>query len=242
MVSSLCVCNSSGSLLRSFQVQMAPLSVMPHAVHLFLEQVSHGLWDNSWFYINSPHVLQIGPQVEEGDAESENDHPRAVSLRPFRELSLETLSFPEYSEEFPHDPWTLGFTGRPGGPDFYINKVDNRKAHGPGGQYHHELDEFADSCFAKVIKGFDTLEDIAKIATILEGDYKHFFEFPVHIVKTVILHNSITVEEADAVNRIAGFGNIKLRANNDDAEDKVRTTRQKQGHFPKPEIEDQVEP
>jgi hypothetical protein len=134
---------------------MAPLSDMPHAVHLFLEQVSHELWDNSWFYINGPHVLQAGPQVEEGDGTGED--PRSVSLRPFHELDLEKMSFPEYSENFPHVPWTLGFTGRPGGPDFYINKVDNRYAHGPGGQHHHDLQELADSCFAKVIKGFEAL-------------------------------------------------------------------------------------
>jgi cyclophilin family peptidyl-prolyl cis-trans isomerase len=239
MFSSLCVHNSSDSLMRSFQVQMAPLSEMPHAVHLFMEQVSHELWDNSWFYINGPHVIQAGPQVEEGSG-NEGEDPRAVSLRPFRELSLETMSFPEYSKEFPHVPWTLGFTGRPGGPDFYINKVDNTYAHGPGGQDHHDLQEFADSSFAKVIKGFDTLEDIARLGTILDGDYQYFFEYPVHIVKVSILKNAIPVD-SDAAKKVAGFGEIKLRASSNDGGDGGSGPK-KQPHFPKPRIEAQVEP
>ena len=66
---------------------------MPHAVHLFLEQVMHGLWNNAWFYLNGPHVIQGGPQAdEEGGA----------TLNRFKELSLDTLAFPEYSPEFPH--------------------------------------------------------------------------------------------------------------------------------------------
>jgi hypothetical protein len=69
---------------------------MPHAVHLFLEQVVHGLWNNAWFYLNGPHVLQGGPQSQDG----EENHGEA--LRRFQELKLDTLAFPEYSEEFPH--------------------------------------------------------------------------------------------------------------------------------------------
>ena len=51
---------------RHFVVECAPLDLMPHAVHLFLEQVMHGLWNNAWFYLNGPHVIQGGPQADEG--------------------------------------------------------------------------------------------------------------------------------------------------------------------------------
>lgn len=173
---------------QTFTVEMAPLDSMPHAVHLFLEQVSHQLWDNAWFYINGPHVFQAGPQANEDELEAAmaaGQDERSMALRPFRELQLDTLSFPEYSEDYPHLPWTLGFTGRPGGPDFYINKIDNVKAHGPGGQYQHELEEFADSCFAKVIEGMGTLYELGRAPTILDeqDDYHYYFTEPIQIVK-----------------------------------------------------------
>lgn len=166
---------------------------MPHAIHLFLEQVSHKLWDNAWFYINGPHVLQAGPQADEDEIDRLHDlmedyDERELAVRPFREKNLESLSFPEYSNEYQHIPWTLGFTGRPGGPDFYINKVNNSESHGPGGQQHHSIAEFADACFARVYSGFDTLDAIFRSPIITDDpQYKYFFEDPVHIIKTTIL-------------------------------------------------------
>lgn len=214
---------------------MAPLDVMPHAAHIFLEQVDHGLWNNAWFYINGPHVIQAGPQAADGD---ESNEPRESALRPFRELSLDSLAYPEYSAQFPHLPWTLGFTGRPGGPDFYINKVDNSVAHGPGGQHQHELEEFADPCFCRVVKGFETLEDIARVSTILEGEYQFFFEYPVHIVHAHVVKDPIHVDQ-DALNqRQAGFGNIELRSGESPESEKMDHV---QHHFEKPKIEHQVE-
>lgn len=101
--------------IQHFTVEMAPLEYMPHAVKLFLEQVIHGLWDNGWFYINGPHVIQGGPMVpDENDFDHLYQDERSAALHPFRELQLDTLAFPEYSESFPHQPYTLGFTGRPG--------------------------------------------------------------------------------------------------------------------------------
>ena len=166
---------------------------MPHAVHLFLEQVAHGLWNNAWFYINGPHVVQVGPQpsnVVPGPGHAVDEDDRTMALRPFRDLQLDTLTFPEYSAEYPHVPWTLGFTGRPGGPDFYINKVDNSVAHGPGGQFQHDLSEHADSCFAKVIKGFDTLTAMTEAPTVEEhNEFQYFYEEPIHITKVAIVES-----------------------------------------------------
>jgi len=105
---------------RSFVVQMAPIDEVPHAVHLFLEQVEHGLLNGCFFYLNGPHVVQAGPQL------AVNGEDRSQYLAPFKAAGLDVLSFPDYSEEFPHTELTLGYTGRPGGIDWYINKV--RKA------------------------------------------------------------------------------------------------------------------
>jgi len=226
---------------RFFVVEMAPVTVMPHAIHLFLEQVSHGLWDNAWFYINGPHLIQVGPQAE--DESEDEEEARKIAVQPFKDEFLDTLSFPEYSADFTHKPWTLGYTGRPGGPDFYINKIDNTEAHGPGGQYQHDLNEFADPCFAKVIKGFNILEEVAGEATILEGDYKYFFEYPVHIVKAIVLKKPITVEASVLEARKEGFGHIPLREWDEEFERKKAENRNQklQRHFPKQQIEHQTE-
>ena len=41
-------------------------------------------------------------------------------------------------------------------------QINNEEDHGPFGQEHHALDEFADSCFAKIVSGFDTLSEIIR--------------------------------------------------------------------------------
>jgi hypothetical protein len=193
---------------------MAPLEEMPHAVHLFLEQVAHKLWDNGWFYLNGPHVFQAGPQVpddEEYEALLEKGtDERTLALKPFKDLQLDSLAFPEYSDKYPHLPWTLGFTGRPGGPDFYINKVDNIKAHGPGGQTHHDLVEHADPCFAKIISGMDTIAMMANAPTIrTEGDnHRFFFEEPVQIVKVRIVQHPSKLANLSKM-AAAALGNSK---------------------------------
>jgi len=156
-------------------LELAPLNLMPHAVHLFLEQVYHELWDNTWFYLNGPHVLQAGPQDWDDDTAGK-------ALQRFLDTQLDTLAFPEYSKDFPHVPWTLGFTGRPGGPDWYINKVDNTEPHGPGGQYQHQLIEQADPCFAKVVEGKETLEAVFGMATYpATHQFAYFLQEPVEI-------------------------------------------------------------
>lgn len=216
---------------RSFLLEMAPLESMPHSVHLFMEQVSHKLWDNAYFYLNGPHVLQGGPQAEEGAEEATGLDERQLALQPFRELQLAHLAFPEYSIDFPHVPWTVGFTGRPGGPDFYINKVDNTMAHGPGGQYQHDLDEFADPCFAKVVGGFDTLHAMFDQTTYADDStYAFFLEQPVRIVKAIV-KGSLT--------------GLPIEPNPTGTEDVVKPpagSRKRRRKMIKPHIEHQVEP
>ena len=65
------------------------------------------------------------------------------------------LAFQEYDAAFPHEKFTLGFAGRPGGPEFYISTVSNVANHGPGSQGSRTE---ADSCFAKVVAGFDVVK------------------------------------------------------------------------------------
>jgi len=129
-------------------IEMAPTNLMPHSVHLFLFQVLHKLWDGTSFAINAPHIMQAGAYSPEG---------KSVRQR-FKDAGIETVAFQEYSSKFTHEKWHIGFAGRPGGPDIYINKMDNTLNHGPGGQAHHHLEEEADPAFAKVVGRKDVLQ------------------------------------------------------------------------------------
>jgi hypothetical protein len=189
------------AVLRKFVIELAPLDAVPHAVHFFLEQVAHQLWDGTYFYLNGPHVVQVGPQYFEADME--HDHPddiipfykkdedrnRAMALQYFREFDLEKLAFPDYSETYPHRAWTVGFAGRPSGPDFYVNKVDNTDAHGPGGQNHHALgEEQGDPCFGTITSGRDTVARIFSQKTHSDkSEWHYFFEDPVEIKSARII-------------------------------------------------------
>lgn len=75
------------------------------------------------------------------------------------------LLFPEYSQEFPHVAGTLGFGGRPGGPNFYFNLKDNDETHGLGGSTGSTefILEEPDSCFAKIVHGNEIVNDMMKL-------------------------------------------------------------------------------
>jgi len=140
----------------TFVVEMAPLDLMPHSVHHFLEMVSHGLLVGTSFHRNAHHVIQAGPTPY---YKSEGKNLR----KGFTENRLTSVAFQEYSPEFPHEKYTLGFAGRPGGPDWYVSTVDNTKNHGPGGQSSYALASEADPCFGKVISGFDAVDRVHKM-------------------------------------------------------------------------------
>jgi len=140
--------------VRAFVVELADLDTMPHSVHIFLEQVAGQLWDNTAFIINPGHVLQAAAVSGDGTVADR------AKLEPFIQSRLRNVAFQEYNQTYPHERWTLGFAGRPGGPDFYINTANNTLPHGPGGQKHHELTDDADPCFGKVVDGLAVIKDM----------------------------------------------------------------------------------
>lgn len=100
----------------SFIVELAPVGLMPYTVNFFLEQVSRGLYNGCSFHRNAGHVIQGGPVTNHLNA--------GTNLRKkFKEADLGSVAFQEYHADFPHKKYTLGFAGRPGGPDFYISTV-----------------------------------------------------------------------------------------------------------------------
>lgn len=147
-------------------IEMAPVEEHPHAAYWFLEQVRLKLYDGFSFHRNAGHVIQAGAAVN-----FLSDPKNPPSEKPFRDAGYHSLLFQEYSENFPHVKYTMGFAGRPGGPSFYINMMDNSKIHGPGGQRNHDDPSEADTCFAKVIEGFDVVDRIHKLP-VEDGSYK----------------------------------------------------------------------
>jgi len=148
-----------------FTIETAPNDLMPHSVRTFMELVESGLYDGTVFIHDTEHITLASPMGTEGEAKPQ-------------ELT-KTLVFPEYSDLFPHDKFTLGFSGRPGGPDFYINMGNNSVDHGPGGQVAHALVEEADSCFGKIIIGKDIVNKfhaMQKKAESLQGEKLLFSE------------------------------------------------------------------
>jgi cyclophilin family peptidyl-prolyl cis-trans isomerase len=122
----------------SFVIEMAPLDLMPHSVYTFLEMVSNGILDGCSFILNALHVLKAAPLPFDGT-------PAAVKASAFSKSGLVSVAFREYSPEYPHKKYTVGFAAD-GSPSFYINMEDNTKIH------------VGDPCFAKVVSGFDTIK------------------------------------------------------------------------------------
>jgi cyclophilin family peptidyl-prolyl cis-trans isomerase len=117
--------------------EMAPLDLMPHSVYMFLEMVHAGLFDGCSFILNAMHVVKAAPLPYDGSSASQK-------VKAFTKLGLETVAFREYSSEFPHEQFTVGFAAD-GSPSFYINTQDNTELH------------VGEPCFAKVVSGFDTV-------------------------------------------------------------------------------------
>ncbi|KAL7553189.1 hypothetical protein ACHAWF_016450 [Thalassiosira exigua] len=162
-------------------IEMAPLDVMPHVVNLFLQQVHHRLWDGCSAIYNAPHILQLGPSYDEEKKASDPHYDQ------FHEKGLEMASYQEYNPKYPHERWTLGLSGRPGGPDFYVNKLDNTLIHGPGGQANkHDLHNEADPCFGTIAaESHRVLEEINAIPT--DKEKRHALEHPVTILKARVM-------------------------------------------------------
>ncbi|KAG7351920.1 cyclophilin type peptidyl-prolyl cis-trans isomerase [Nitzschia inconspicua] len=146
-------------------IELAPVEELPHVVYWFLEQVNRKLYDLTSFHRNAGHVIQGGPAPNFLSPPNPQLHKR------FKDSGFDSILFQEYSAKFPHVQYTLGFAGRPGGPDFYISTRDNSINHGPGGQSSYEDPSEADPCFAKVVEGFDVVNRMQR-SPIKPGWYK----------------------------------------------------------------------
>lgn len=136
-------------------VELAPLSLMPHSVNMFLRQVHHKMWEGMTLHTKDEKKLQFGPRVLMGEEKKFG-------------TNFSKLLYQEYSAQYPHQQWTIGYAGRPAGPDFFINMQDNSQDFGPTADKHSE----ASPCFGKVVDGFDVLERISMIPHYGGGDHE----------------------------------------------------------------------
>ena len=111
-------------------IELAPISLIPCSVYNFLEIAR--TWKKGAFHRNANHVLQ------------------AIA----RSAVKESMPFQEYSKEYPHKKGTVGYAGRPSGPEFYVSIQNNSGAHGPGSQQKHNPYE-ADCIIGTIIQGME---------------------------------------------------------------------------------------
>ena len=146
-----------------FVIELAPLDLMPHSVHFFLEMVDSHLLDGCSFILNALHVLKAAPLPYDGSS-------AANKARAFTKMGLESVAFKEYAPSYPHEQYTVGFAAD-GSPSFYINTEDNSEIH------------LGDPCFGKIVEGFDTIKRLEASPT-RNGIW---FESRIGIKKAVIL-------------------------------------------------------
>ena len=89
-----------------------------------------------------------------------NCHRRNNENEYGRDGKAGSISFQEYDDtlSYLHQKYSIGLAGRPGGPDFYVNLVDNKRNHGPGGQGPKP-----DPCFANIVSGQDVIDEIHRM-------------------------------------------------------------------------------
>jgi len=112
-------------------IEMAPIQYIPVSVYNWLEIAR--TWKSGAFHRNANHVLQA------------TTNSAAVKS---------PLAFQEYSDKHPHKKGTVGYCGRPSGPCWYVNIIDNSKNHGPGSQQKKNPHE-ADGNFGRIVSGMD---------------------------------------------------------------------------------------
>jgi len=126
-------------------LEMAETELMPHSVFTFLEMVHAKLFDGCSFILNAMDVVKAAPLPYDGSSASQK-------VKAFTKLGLDTVSFREYSPEYPHEQYTVGFSAD-GSPSFYINTHDNSEQH------------VGEPCFATIVSGFETVERLEAAPT-----------------------------------------------------------------------------
>lgn len=129
------------STLEPIVFELSPLNAMPHSVHHFLQMVQKELWNEMSFMPQQSARHRIHASPVEINTLNRMDWK-------FKDAKLSNLAFGEQTAPNSCGPYSVGFVGSPGGPDFYINGAFVPKAYAK------------QSCFAKVISGESTVDAI----------------------------------------------------------------------------------
>eukprot|EP00485_Elphidium_margaritaceum_P023262 CAMPEP_0202720318 /NCGR_PEP_ID=MMETSP1385-20130828/138949_1 /ASSEMBLY_ACC=CAM_ASM_000861 /TAXON_ID=933848 /ORGANISM="Elphidium margaritaceum" /LENGTH=282 /DNA_ID=CAMNT_0049383977 /DNA_START=61 /DNA_END=906 /DNA_ORIENTATION=+ len=141
------------------ELETAALRSMPHSIRYFVSLIESGFWNGCHFFRNADHVIQANcHQRNEDNAfaiTQQDEQHHAERLKETGEIV-----FQEYDDTLPwlHQKYSIGIAGRPGGPDFYVNLVDNKRNHGPGGQGPKP-----DPCFAHIVRGQHVIDEIHRM-------------------------------------------------------------------------------
>jgi cyclophilin family peptidyl-prolyl cis-trans isomerase len=177
----------AGPVEGRFVVEVADFENNPLSSFLFLQQVDHGLWDDTSFHVNAPHMLLAQPasaRVTANSTTTTTSNAPASRLPEMQALGLSRLPIMEYSDAWgQHEKYTIGFGGATAtaGSFFYLNKMDNAKTH--DGQ----------ACFAQVVEGTQVVDAIFSLANY---DANFRLRRPVEIVSVRIVDYDVA-EEVD---------------------------------------------
>lgn len=161
----------------SFVIELAKNA--PHAALLFLDMVSQNLWDGCSFVMNNQDAVRASPVPY--DPNDSEDKPRK-----FENAGLGSFSFAEFDPDYYHQKYTVSFLGSFGpsehsGPAFYINTQDNAHRHNERGGTPVFVG--SDSCFGRVVEGFDAVERLKAMPTF----GRIWMKAPVGIQRAVIM-------------------------------------------------------
>ena len=137
-------------------VELAPTALMPHAVHHFLRMVSNKLWDDMALVIkaNSHHLVEAAA-FHAKTAQRADDR--------FEKAQLTKLAFAEYHEDYGPMPFSLVFSGTPGGPEFFIHTEDSIDVDDTNDHF------ISGSRFARVVVG----QEVINMLTSTRGSDRH---------------------------------------------------------------------
>ncbi|KAL3902718.1 MAG: hypothetical protein SGILL_010724 [Bacillariaceae sp.] len=142
-----------------FTIELAPIDLIPCSVFYFLEIAR--TYQSGSFHRNAGHVLQ----AQASSAASKNH---------------KSMPFQEYSPDFPHAKYTIGYAGRPSGPGWYVSIQDNTRNHGPGSQQKANPHE-ADANFGKLVLQEEGHDNVQVVNTIHSVPQNGWLDPPNHI-------------------------------------------------------------
>jgi hypothetical protein len=123
--------------------KMAPLEDAPYSVYHFIEKA---LAENKG-----------------GAFQRLADHVTQASVRSPHKASM---AFQEYSPQWPHAKFTLGYAGRPSHSDFYVSIVDNTRSHS------YDRKGESDACFGALLMDRPGVRDTVDRMRLQPGGQK----------------------------------------------------------------------